>query len=447
MQANEPETYDVVGVGFGPSNLALAVAVEEHPCNEHERPLTATFLERKPALAWHPGMLLPTVKMQVSFLKDLATFRNPTSRYGFVSYVHQSGRLADFVNKQDFFPTRQEFHDYLEWAGAQFAHKVSYGAEVVSMQLPAQPGSTGPAEQMRIEVRHADGRTRLLNARNVVLSTGLVPKMPAGIERGRHVWHSSEFLDRFQSWDGPSPTRVAVVGAGQSAAEIVRFVYDALPEATVSAIIPSYGYSIADDTPFANRIFDANAVDDYFYGTQRAKDAIWRYHKNTNYGVVDSEVIRYLHRRVYDDNIKGLERLDFVVLSRVEGVRRIGDNTRLLVHSALTDHTRELDVDVVIFASGYDAMEPSKLLGDLEPYCLRDENGRLRIERDYRIATTPDLECGIYLQGGVEHTHGLSSSLLSNIAVRSGEIVDSIDGRRRAWASRRAAASYNFGSS
>ena len=32
----------------------------------------------------------------------------------------------------------------------------------------------------------------------------------------------------------------------------------------------------------------------------------------------------------------------------------------------------------------------------------------------------------IYLQGGTEHTHGLSSSLISNIAVRCGEIVESI---------------------
>jgi L-ornithine N5-oxygenase len=30
------------------------------------------------------------------------------------------------------------------------------------------------------------------------------------------------------------------------------------------------------------------------------------------------------------------------------------------------------------------------------------------------------------LQGGTEHTHGISSSLLSNIAVRTGEIVKSV---------------------
>jgi L-ornithine N5-oxygenase len=40
------------------------------------------------------------------------------------------------------------------------------------------------------------------------------------------------------------------------------------------------------------------------------------------------------------------------------------------------------------------------------------------------------MRCGIYLQGGTEHTHGLTSSLLSNIAIRTGEIADSIIARR-----------------
>jgi L-ornithine N5-oxygenase len=52
------------------------------------------------------------------------------------------------------------------------------------------------------------------------------------------------------------------------------------------------------------------------------------------------------------------------------------------------------------------------------------------VERDYRLVTSPRLRCGIYLQGGAGHTHGLISSLLSNTAIRSGEIVDSIVRRR-----------------
>jgi len=41
---------------------------------------------------------------------------------------------------------------------------------------------------------------------------------------------------------------------------------------------------------------------------------------------------------------------------------------------------------------------------------------------------------GIYLQGGTEHSHGITSSLLSNTAVRVGEILASIVDRRAALA-------------
>ncbi|MGW0538359.1 lysine N(6)-hydroxylase/L-ornithine N(5)-oxygenase family protein [Streptomyces sp. NPDC003032] len=423
------EVYEVVGIGFGPSNLSLAVALEEHESNESSQPISAAFFERQPTLGWHRNMLLPSAKMQISFLKDLATFRNPASRFSFISYLHAAGRLAQFVNNQEFFPTRQEFHDYLEWAESSFADRVTYSSEVLSIKLPR---TDGPADHVEVEMRDTGsrGETRLVKARNIVVSTGLVPKMPSGVARDERIWHSSEFLEKFRKLDRSTVKRVAVVGAGQSAAEIVRFLYDTLPDATVSAIMPSYGYSIADDTPFANRIFDADAVDDYYRGSQRSKDSFWRYHKNTNYGVVDDEVIRDLHQRQYDDEVRGTPRLEFLNLSRVDSVKQTGEDVRLTMHSVRDEETYQLDVDVLICATGYDSMEPTELLGELEGHCLRDEEGRFRVERDYRLATTADVSCGVYLQGGTEHTHGLASSLLSNIAIRSGEIADSIAERR-----------------
>ena len=41
-------------------------------------------------------------------------------------------------------------------------------------------------------------------------------------------------------------------------------------------------------------------------------------------------------------------------------------------------------------------------------------------------------DAAVYVQGGTEHSHGLTSTLLSNIAVRTGEIVESILARREA---------------
>ncbi|MFJ2885106.1 lysine N(6)-hydroxylase/L-ornithine N(5)-oxygenase family protein [Streptomyces sp. NPDC087305] len=430
MGNREHEIYDVVGVGFGPSNLSLAIALEEYGASGPEHEISALFLERQPSFGWHRNMLLPTTTMQISFLKDLVTFRNPTSSFSFIAYLHASGRLAQFVNNQDFFPTRQEFHQYLEWAQARVADRIAYGSDVTSIRLPRAPVPE-LSDRLRLEVADADGRPgRVVEARNVVISTGLVPSMPEGTERDERVWHSSEFLEKYRRMNPGELRRVAVAGAGQSAAEITRFLYDELPHAEVYSVIPSYGYSVADDTPFANQIFDLGAVDDYYFGTDQTRDAFWRYHRNTNYSVVDDDVIRDLYRRSYDDDVRGVRRLRFLNLTRITGVKRVGAETRVSLQGGPDAEVRELDFDALICATGYEAMEPTGLLGDLDRLCLRDEAGRYRVERDYRIVTAPETRCGIYLQGGTEHTHGLTSSLLSNIAVRSGEIVDSIVARR-----------------
>ncbi|MFD3442910.1 lysine N(6)-hydroxylase/L-ornithine N(5)-oxygenase family protein [Streptomyces sp. NPDC058685] len=425
MSTRAHEVYDVVGIGFGPSNLSLAISLDEHRENVPARPATAVFFERQPSFGWHRNMLLPSATMQISFLKDLATFRNPVSRFGYVSYLHESGRLARFVNNMDFFPTRLEFHQYLEWAAANFTDRVHYGHDVTSVRL-APDGADGRPDHLVVEARDTTtGAVRQVLARNVAISTGLVPRMPEGMERDERVWHSSEFLEKYRRMNPGDLTSVAVVGAGQSAAEITRFLYDSLPHAQVSAIFPSYGYSIADDTPFANQIFDPAAVDDYYYGTDQARESFWRYHKNTNYSVVDADVIRDLYRRSYAEDVDGTQRLHFLNMTRVREVKRAGDETRVLLDTLLDGHTQELDVDAIVFATGYDSMEPSRLLGDLDRYCLRDAASRHRVERDNRLLA-PELPFGIYVQGGTEHTHGLSSALLSNIAVRSGEIADSV---------------------
>ncbi|MBT2422294.1 lysine N(6)-hydroxylase/L-ornithine N(5)-oxygenase family protein [Streptomyces sp. ISL-22] len=429
MGARAAEVYDVVGIGFGPSNLSLAVALEEHNVHTPDEPVTAVFLERQEKFGWHRNMLLPATTMQIPFLKDIATFRNPASRYSFVSYLHASGRLASFVNNQTFFPTRQEFHQYLEWVASNFGDRVSYGAQVVGLSRPGEGSGPGVPPYLEVEIRgEADRARRSVRARNVVVSTGLVPRMPEGVPCDDRVWHSSQFLTGFRRLDRAGLRSVAVVGAGQSAAEITRFLHDSVPEAQVHSIIPSYGYSLADDTPFANQVFDPNAVDDYYFGTDRTRQAFWDYHKNTNYSVVDDDVIRDLYRRSYEEDVRGTRRLHFLNLTRVSEVKRSGDDTRVLL---MNGETRELEVDLCVFATGYHAMEPTGLLGELDQYCLRDEAGRHRVDRDYRLMAGPELPGAVYLQGGTEHTHGLSSSLLSNIAVRSGEIAESIVSRRR----------------
>jgi L-ornithine N5-oxygenase len=263
-------------------------------------------------------------------------------------------------------------------------------------------------------------------ARNLVIGTGLRPLMPEGVERGDRVWHNSELLAKVEGLEGTSPSRFVVVGAGQSAAENVAYLHRCFPQAEVCAVFSRYGYSPADDSGFANRIFDPDAVDDYFAAPENVKNRLMDYHGNTNYSVVDIDLIDDLYRQMYQEKVLGTERLRFLNVSRLADVKETPEGVRATVKSLVTGEETLLDADVVVFATGYSPADPLGLLGEVADRCLRDDEGRVRVERDYRIATDSGLRTGIYLQGGTEHTHGITSSLLSNTAIRVGEILESL---------------------
>src|SRR5215207_1130016 len=293
--------HDIVGVGFGPSNLALAIAAAESPA-----PVSAVFLERQAAFGWHRGMLLDDATMQVSFLKDLVTLRNPTSEFSFLRYLHSQGRLIDFINHKNLFPLRVEFHDYFAWAAAQVDDQVTYDAEVLSVTPVASSG--GDVVAVDVLSRHG-GELSTHRARNLVIGTGLRPRLPQGVTASDRVWHTSDLLHNMAKLRGTEPRRIVVVGAGQSAAEAVATLHREFPTAEICAVFSRYGYSPADDSSFANRIFDPAAVDDFYVAPEDVKRQLMGYHANTNYSVVDMDLIDDLYRRAYQEKVLGRQRL------------------------------------------------------------------------------------------------------------------------------------------
>ncbi|MEU1893081.1 lysine N(6)-hydroxylase/L-ornithine N(5)-oxygenase family protein [Streptomyces pristinaespiralis] len=423
LPGDAPLIHDLIGIGFGPSNVAMAIALSEHNAGVgRQEAVTAHFFERQPRFGWHRGMLIDDATMQVSFLKDLVTLRNPTSEFSFLCYLKSQGRLIDFVNHKNLFPLRVEFHDYFEWAAAKVDDMVSYGHEVVDVRPVVRDGVV-----QYVDVTARSGTELVVHrARNLVIGTGLRPQMPEGVERSERIWHNSDLLAQVDGLKDADPTRFIVVGAGQSAAENVAFLHRRFPRAEVCAVFSRYGYSPADDSSFANRIFDPGAVDEFFTAPEEIKRKLIGYHGNTNYSVVDIDLIDDLYRQEYQEKVLGTERLRFLKVSRLTDVVETPDKVRTTVESLVTGERTPLDADVVVYATGYRSADPLGLLGEVQQYCHRDDEGRVRVERDYRITTDPQLRCGIYLQGGTEHTHGITSSLLSNTAVRVGEILGSI---------------------
>ncbi|MBN6037115.1 lysine N(6)-hydroxylase/L-ornithine N(5)-oxygenase family protein [Amycolatopsis sp. 195334CR] len=420
--------YDLVGVGFGPSNLALAIALAEYNAGPGE-PVTAQFLERQPRFGWHRGMLIDDATMQVSFLKDLATMRNPTSEFSFLNYLHAKGRLVDFINHKNLFPLRIEFHDYFEWCAAKVDDLVAYDSDVVAIE----PVTDGDAvEYFDVRVRTQAGDESVFRARNLAIGTGLRPNLPEGVVTSERIWHNHELLYRVEKLEAADPSRFVVVGAGQSAAEVTAFLHERFPRAEVCSVFARYGYSPADDSSFANRIFDPEAVDHFYDSPEAFKQRLVGYHANTNYSAVDLDLIDELYRRVYQEKVLGVERLRMFNVSRPVEVTETPDGVRATIATLTTGEQTVLDADVVVYSTGYRPADPTPLLGDLAGFCRRDHDGRLLIERDYRLRTADEVRGGIYLQGGTEHSHGITSSLLSNTAVRVGEILGSLLARRTA---------------
>ncbi|HEX2298897.1 MAG TPA: lysine N(6)-hydroxylase/L-ornithine N(5)-oxygenase family protein [Pseudonocardiaceae bacterium] len=430
LPENREPIYDILGVGFGPSNLALAIAVTENNADAAAQDaVSSLFLERQPRFGWHRGMLIDDATMQVSFLKDLVTLRNPSSEFSFLCYLHSKGRLVEFINRKDLFPLRVEYHDYLEWAAAKVDELVAYHHEVVAVQPVVRDGEVVCFD---VTARRGAGPDDLAvyRTRNVVLSMGLQPYLPEGIEPRPRIWHNHDLLHRVENLAEGSVNRLTVVGAGQSAAEVTAFLHRRFPQAEVCAVFSRFGYSPSDDSPFANQVFDPAAVDEFFQAPGDVKQMIMGYHANTNYSVVDPELIEDLYRRVYQERVLGIDRLRIFNVSCVREVVETETGVRTTTESLTTGEKTVLESDVLVYATGYRPADPLPLLGEFGACCCRDEQGRLRIERDYQVRTSPPQRAGIYLQGGTEHTHGITSSLLSNGAMRSSEILESIISRR-----------------
>ncbi|PXF29174.1 ornithine monooxygenase [Pokkaliibacter plantistimulans] len=411
--------HDLIGVGFGPSNLSLAIALAELP-QAAGTTLDSCFIERQNDFVWHGNMLLDGTTMQVSFLKDLATLRNPASAFTFINYLHQNQRLEDFINLKTFFPSRQEFNQYLTWAADHFDQDVHYGEEVVEV-LPQQEGREVVC--LRVRSRGSDGRLHERLTRNLALGIGGSPRIPEefrGLAGHPQVFHSSRYLQQVAAL--PSrPLRIAVVGAGQSAAEIFMDLHSRHPGYQVDLISRSRALKPADDSPFVNEVFNPSYTDFIYASAEEDRSQLLTEFSNTNYAVVDLPLIEQIYQTLYLQKVSSQQRHRYLRCHGIAQAEAHGDQLALTLHDQDSGTFFRQDYDAVILATGFQRQAHHQLLAPLADWL--DSN---QTDRYYRVATRPHFLPQIFLQGCSENTHGLSDTLLSVLAIRSAEIRDAL---------------------
>ncbi|KAI1848851.1 hypothetical protein JX266_005279 [Neoarthrinium moseri] len=472
------EVYDLVCVGFGPASLAIAVALHDAIENgklSKSRAPKVLFLEKQPQFAWHAGMLLPGAKMQISFIKDMATLRDPRSHFTFLNFLHQRNRLIDFTNLSTFLPARSEYEEYLRWCANHFGDVIHYGQEAVAVSpVPTTQGGN-PVSQFTVTSRNikTSGLSKF-RAKNVLLAIGGQPSIPKSLPANHpRVIHSSQYahlVPKILSKRDAS-YRVAVIGGGQSAAEIFNNVQTLYPNSRTYLVMRGEFLKPSDDSPFVNSIFNPSFVDSLYPRSTAYRKALIADARATNYGVVRLELIEHLYERMYEQrrelgtderkwphrilgatDIVGAESEGEKLRLRVRSLRDAANKDTVNVVSETAEDT--LEVDLIIAATGYQRKAHLTMMDDgiasLLPKQASDsssgpaadevqldiktkrsgvEQRNVKVSRDYSVQFASGKVApgsGIWLQGCNEGTHGLSDTLLSVLANRSDEIVDSV---------------------
>lgn len=124
----------------------------------------------------------------------------------------------------------------------------------------------------------------------------------------------------------------------------------------------------------------------------------------------------------------GGQRLHLSRFTELTGARTEDGLVTATLRDLLTGEERGERHDAVVLATGYDFREARGLLTGVDPYLLRDGDGELLVDRDYSVRTDESFAPRIFLHGAAEHTHGLTSTLLSLLAHRAGDILDAVLG-------------------
>jgi L-ornithine N5-oxygenase len=433
------EVHDLVGIGFGPAAIAVAAAFEDGYENlppGGER-LRMSYLERAPSSAWQPDLLLPGADIQHHWLRDYANPRNPRSRFSFPNYLKETGRFYQFTLLGNYV-TRIEWSEYTEWTARQLDQDVRYNAEVHEIAPCLEGGRVTMAR-----VRYRDTETGTMHerlTRNVMVSIGFEPSVPEVFQPhlGERIFHANEYLTRIKRFPVDEPLRIAVVGAGQTAGEIFLHLVQRFPHAQLYSLVRHSGIRLYNLCHFSNENYFPEESD-YCYGLDRERrqhvlDELYA----TNYAAVDPELSTAWYRTVYEDKFFGPGRIHMHKRVDVESVVPATD-VRLTLREVNIGTTEDLDVDIVILATGYRRQEKlPQMLGRIVPFIVFDDAGYPEISKAYRVETTADCDVSIYLNGLTEWRHGINSAMVHSImAERAERITEDIKAHYKTPTSRR----------
>ncbi|MFJ3905049.1 lysine N(6)-hydroxylase/L-ornithine N(5)-oxygenase family protein [Streptomyces sp. NPDC090025] len=427
--------HDVLGIGFGPANLALAIALEEEGYD-----LDVRFLEARPGPSWQSAMMLDGSDIQNHPVRDLVSLRNPRSRYSFINYLFENGRLLEHLNLPVEFPLRKEYAQYVTWAAGHFERLVDYGVRVTDVSL-GQDADGRP----RYTVTTSAGET--LQARALVVGTGRAPFVPEPFDTALspRIFHLTSYLpslDRIEELNAAAgrdraPRAVTVIGGSQSAVELTLDLARRYPKAQVTTLVRSLTLREKDTSPFSEEGYFPDFTDYYYRAPRERKDAIDGFMRLTNYSSADGDVLRELYRLIYEQRLDNDQRV-FVSGSRqVRSLDVHADGVRLDVEELNTGESERHEADFVVLATGFRDLGPAPhqervpaLIDGIADDFAFDAHGHLSVGPDYEVQPVRTDTPALFLNGLCESSHGIGDAgSFSLLSLRAKVIAESLKKR------------------
>jgi methionyl-tRNA synthetase len=401
---------DLAGIGAGPSNLSLAALAEP------VRTLRCRFLERQADPRWHPGLMLPDSALQVSYLKDLVTLVDPTNPYTFLNFLACTGRLHRFASVPTQVVSRREFEAYYRWSARQL-ESVQTGCEVR-------------------EVTYRDGAFRLgtsdaeYTSQHLSVGTGPSPVIPDAAlpHLGSTVFHASHFKDHLGSLAGK---RVAVVGGGQSGAEVVAHLLDLQEHQAVTSLVWASrrpGFPQLDDSAFANEWFQPDYVRHFHGLAEQRRRHLLAIQQLASDGI-SADLLERIYRRLYVNDFVDDAPLSYTLLPGRElaGIVPLVHDHGWRVELTHTDTgiPEMVSADVVILATGFRFRIPDALLPMADRIAL-GADGELALQADYSALWDGPAGNKLFFLNAGRLSHGIADPNLSLSSWRAAVVLNSL---------------------
>ncbi|MCP1446494.1 lysine N6-hydroxylase [Pseudomonas sp. GGS8] len=403
----EMEHYHLVGIGAGPANLSLAALLH----NNEKAP--NLFIDQKQQFSWHDEQMLDGATLQVSIFKDLASLSDPTNRFTFLSYLHDQGRIYHFLNAQFAQVPRREFRNYLAWA-AEKNENVIFGEKVLHINFN--------------DVFIIKTNKRTITANNIAIGVGTQPWVPefAKPHLGKENFHICEYLQKSSNLAGK---RVAVVGGGQSGAEVFLDLlsrpFHERPS-QICWISRRRNFSPIDDSTFTNDTFIPDYSNYFNQLPPSVRNKTIKENILTSDGISE-HTLRAIYQKIYysrfvdnDGRAIGLypnrNVLDITPSKDIAGEWKL-----TLIHNDFPEQLETLEIDAVVWATGFSPASKDFLAPLKER--LRSEGGEYVVDDDFAVQWDGPANRNIFMQNGVRGQRGLPDVNLSLNAWRAQRIV------------------------